>query len=241
MDRSSRLLALLDALRRRRGVVTAARLAADAGVSPRTLYRDIQALRELGAPVEGEAGVGYVMRAGFFLPPLMFSREELEALVLGARWVETQPDDPLARSAKNALGKIAAAAPPDLRARIDDVGLWPIFFPSTRRPAAFLSVVREAMSAERALLLRYADANDNETERRVWPVHIGFHEDRQTLDAWCLLRKAFRSFRADRIRHAEVTDQPYGKTRRALAGEWERFMRQASPEWFRRMDAAQDS
>src|SRR5215217_2813821 len=211
MDRSSRLLALLDGLRRRRGVVTASRLAKDLGVSPRTLYRDVQALRELGAPVEGEAGVGYVMRAGFFLPPLMFTREELEALVLGARWVETQPDDPLARSAKNALGKIAAAAPPDLRAQIDDVGLWPIFFPTEKRPPGFLSIVRAAMSSERALSLRYADAQERVTERRVWPIHIGFHEDRQTFDCWCLLRKGFRSFRADRVRHAEVTTEPYGK------------------------------
>jgi predicted DNA-binding transcriptional regulator YafY len=241
LDRSTRLLALLDALRRRRGVVTAARLAEDTGVSPRTLYRDIRALRELGAPVEGEAGVGYVMRPGFFLPPLMFSREEIEALVLGARWVETQPDAPLAQSAKNALGKIAAAAPPDLRARIDDVGLWPIFFPAPGRPAGFLSVVREAMSSERTLSLSYADAKDRVTERRVWPVHIGFHEDRQTLDGWCLLRQAFRSFRADRIRSAEVLSQPYGRTRRALAGEWEKLMRETSPAWYRRLENPQGS
>jgi predicted DNA-binding transcriptional regulator YafY len=237
MERSRRLFSIMDALRRSRRAVSAARLARDLDVSVRTLYRDVQALRDLGAPLEGEAGVGYILRPGFFLPPLMFSREELEALVLGARWVEAQPDDPLARSARNALGKIAAAAPPDLRVRIDDVGLWPIFFPTEKKPPGFLSVVREAMSKERALSMRYADVNGLVTERRIWPVHIGFHEDRQTLDGWCLLRKAFRCFRADRIRHAEITAEPYGRTRLALAGEWERLMREASPDWFNRKDS----
>jgi predicted DNA-binding transcriptional regulator YafY len=234
MDRSSRLLALLDALRRRRGVVTATRLAADAGVSPRTLYRDIQALRELGAPVEGEAGVGYVMRPGFFLPPLMFTREELEALVLGARWVGVQPDTGLGEAARNALGKISAAAPSDLRAQIEDVGLWPVFFPAKRAAPGFLTTVRKAMTAERTLLLRYSDAKGSVTEREVWPVQIGFHENLQTLIGWCLMRKAFRSFRTDRLLAAEATGKAYGKPRRVLAAEWEAEMRRLEPEWFSR-------
>ena len=235
MEQNRRLFSIMDALRRSRKAVSAASLAKMLKVSVRTLYRDMQVLKDLGAPIEGEAGIGYVLRSGFFLPPLMFSREELEALVLGARWVGTQPDAALVEASKNALGKIAAAAPADLRAQMDDVGLWPLFFTTAKKPAAFLTVVRKAMTAEKTLSLRYADAQDRVTERHVWPVQIGFHEDRQTFIGWCLLRKAFRSFRTDRIAHAEVTDKPYGKPRRLLVGEWERLMRETNPEWFLRL------
>src|SRR6187399_3111815 len=118
MDRTERLFALMDGLRRHRRPVTAADLAADLAVSVRTIYRDIQTLIGLGAPIDGEAGIGYMLRAGFFLPPLMFTPDELEALVLGARWVEGQPDDGLSAAARNALGKIATASPDDLRDRL---------------------------------------------------------------------------------------------------------------------------
>jgi predicted DNA-binding transcriptional regulator YafY len=122
LDKTQRLFAVMDALRRHRRPVTAAQLAEEQRVSVRTLYRDIQTLVGLGAPIDGEAGIGYVLRPGFFLPPLMFSAEELEALVLGARWVQAQPDAGLAEAARNALGKIANASPDDLRDRIGDTG-----------------------------------------------------------------------------------------------------------------------
>lgn len=235
MEQNRRLFAIMDALRRSRRAVSAASLAAALKVSVRTLYRDMQALKDLGAPIEGEAGIGYILRPGYFLPPLMFTRDELEALVLGARWVGTQPDETLAHAAQNALGKIAAAAPSDLRAQIDDVGLWPIFFPAEQKPLAFLTMVRQAMTAERTLALRYADAQERVTERQVWPVQIGFHENVQTIIGWCLLRKAFRTFRADRIHAAKITDKPYGRPRKILASAWEAEMRTLHPEWFARM------
>lgn len=233
MEQNRRLFAIMDALRRGRQAVPAARLARELHVSVRTLYRDMQALKDLGAPIEGEAGVGYVLRPGFFLPPLMFTREELEALVLGARWVGTQPDQDLADAAKNALGKIAAAAPSDLRAQIDDVGLWPVFFPSGIKTPEFLGIIRKAMAAERALLIRYDDAEGRGTDREVWPVHVRYHEDRQIFVGWCLLRKAFRSFRADRVRHAEISSKPFGKSRGMLSFELEKQMREEYPEWFK--------
>src|ERR1700704_557595 len=113
---------LMDALRSHRRPVTPACLAGQMSVSVRTIYRDMQTLIELGAPVEGEAGLGYVLRAGFFLPPLMFSEDELEALVLGASWVGQQGDDGLAQAAKSALSKIAAASPQDLRDSMANTG-----------------------------------------------------------------------------------------------------------------------
>ena len=142
MDKTERLFSVMDALRRHRRPVTAQSLAEEQGVSVRTMYRDIQTLIGLGAPIEGEAGIGYMLKSGFFLPPLMFSPEELEALVLGARWVQAQPDAGLAGAAKNALGKIATASPDDLRDRMRDTGLWPVLVrgpfepvPGARAPA----------------------------------------------------------------------------------------------------------
>ena len=136
MDKTERLFSVMDALRRHRRPVTASALAEEQGVSVRTLYRDIQTLIGLGAPIDGEAGVGYMLRPGFFLPPLMFSAEELEALVLGARWVEQRPDDALAGAAKNALAKIATASPDDLRDRISNTGVWPVRKKRARRRAS---------------------------------------------------------------------------------------------------------
>ena len=136
MSRTTRLFKLMDALRGHRRPVTAARLADDLSVSVRTVYRDIQTLIDLGAPLEGEAGIGYLLRAGFFLPPLMFGEEELEALVLGARWVQGQGDTALAQAAASALAKIATASPKDLRDKMADTGLWaPRFQTPAEHPA----------------------------------------------------------------------------------------------------------
>jgi len=119
MPRSSRLLALMQCLRRYRQPVSAARLAEQLGVSPRTIYRDIGALRAEGAPIEGEAGIGYVLRPGFFLPPLMFSDDEIEALVLGLRWASEHGDAHLAEAGGEALAKISAVLPDELRRAVD--------------------------------------------------------------------------------------------------------------------------
>src|SRR6187399_1093474 len=141
MDRTERLFALMDGLRRHRRPVTAADLAADLAVSVRTIYRDIQTLIELGAPIDGEAGIGYILRTGFFLPPLMFTEDELEALVLGARWVERQGDSGLTQAAGTALAKIATASPRDLRDVLADAGLFAPRFGETTSPNATLQPV----------------------------------------------------------------------------------------------------
>src|SRR6202166_5131891 len=120
MSRTTRLFKLMDALRGHRRPVTAARLADELSVSVRTVYRDIQTLTELGAPIGGEAGVGYLLRSGFFLPPLMFGEDELEALVLGAQWVARQSDSALTQAAANALAKIASASPKIFRGVMDN-------------------------------------------------------------------------------------------------------------------------
>ena len=220
MDKTERLFAIMDALRRHRRPVTAAQLAEDQAVSVRTLYRDIQTLVGLGAPIEGEAGIGYMLRPGFFLPPLMFSADELEALVLGARWVEVQPDVELSNAARNALAKIATASPEDLRDRISDTGLWPVRVEGDREPLPLLALVRRAMRAERTLRIAYEDEKGNASERDIWPVQIAFYENKQIIAAWCTLREAFRHFRTERIASAQLTEIRYGRRRAALADDW---------------------
>lgn len=220
MDKTERLFAIMDALRRHRRPITAAALAEEQGVSVRTLYRDIQTLIGLGAPIDGEAGIGYMLKAGFFLPPLMFSPEELEALVLGARWVETQPDDGLGAAARNALAKIATASPEDLRDRISDTALWPTVFWGNRKPIPVLGDIRLAMRQEKAVRIDYEDEQGRATSRTLWPVGLVFYEGKQTIAAWCLLREDFRTFRTDRIVNLTITEERYGKRRTVLEREW---------------------
>jgi len=221
MDKTERLFSIMDALRRHRHPVTAAALAEEQGVSVRTLYRDVQTLIGLGAPIDGEAGIGYMLRPGFFLPPLMFSAEELEALVLGARWVQGRPDAALADAAKNALGKIATASPEDLRDRIGNTGLWPVrsYWEAGEQP--LLGVVRGAIRDERVLGISYADEAGHTTERAIWPVALAYYEEKHIVAAWCTMRDGFRNFRIDRIVAAEPIEGRFGKRRATLAREWE--------------------
>lgn len=220
MDKTERLFSLLDRLRRRRTPVSAETLAEEEGVSVRTIYRDVQTLIGLGAPIEGEAGLGYVLKSGFFLPPLMFSASELEALVLGARWVQTLADADLSDAAQNALAKIAAASPPNLRARIEDPGLWPVNIGGSPEPLAILPIAREAMREEKAVELLYVDAAGEQTSRTIWPIQLAYYEGKQILVAWCCLRQSYRNFRTDRVVAMELTRIPYGRPRRAMAAEW---------------------
>lgn len=222
MDKTERLFAVMDALRRHRQPVTAAKLAEEQGVSVRTMYRDVQTLVGLGAPIDGEAGVGYMLKPGFFLPPLMFTPEELEALVLGARWVGAQPDDGLGAAARNALAKIATASPEDLRDRINDTGLWPVavWSANARPPMPVLGEVRLAMRTEKAVRISYEDEAGTPSERTIWPVQLAYYEGKQTIAAWCCLRQAFRNFRTDRILALSVTEERYGKRRAVLEKLW---------------------
>jgi len=220
MDKTERLFSLLDALRRRKSPVTAETLADEQNVSVRTIYRDVQTLIGLGAPIEGEAGLGYVLRSGFFMPPLMFTPIELEALVLGARWVQTLPDGELGLAAKNALAKIATASTEDLRGRIDDPGLWPVNLSSRVGGAPVLERARQAMRTERAVHLAYRDAEGQASERTIWPIQLAYYEHKEIVAAFCCLRGDYRLFRTDRIDRFEVTSEPYGRSRRELSKEW---------------------
>jgi predicted DNA-binding transcriptional regulator YafY len=220
LSRSERLLALLQALRRRRQPVTGRVLACELGVSLRTLYRDIASLQGQGAEIEGEAGLGYVLRPGFWLPPLMLSAEEIEALVLGARWVEARTDESLALAARDAIAKISAVLPPRLR---EDVEASTLLVPAgkTISPAALdLAQIRTAIRAERRLALDYRDAQDAKTERTIWPFGVGYFDEARVVMAWCELRQGFRHFRADRMTSCRTLEARYPLSRRRLLKDW---------------------
>ena len=224
MSKTVRLFRLMDALRARRLPVTAAQLAAQLSVSVRTVYRDVQTLVELGARIDGGAGVGYVLRAGFFLPPLMFGEDEIEALVLGARWVQGQGDAELARAAETVLAKIATASPKDLRDRMADTGLWAPRFKEPAQRVQGLSVIRAAIRRERKLGIRYTDAANVATERVIWPLALGFFEGARVVAAWCELRSDFRHFRVDRIASLRALDAAFPRPRRELVMLWDQHM-----------------
>lgn len=220
MSRTGRLFLLMDALRGNRRPVTAATLAEKLGVSERTIYRDIQTLASLGAPIEGEAGVGYLLRAGMFLPPLMFDADELEALVLGARWVGQQGDDSLAKAAANALAKIATATPRDLRDAMAETSLWVPGGCTVTLNEAFMKPAREAIRHEHKLRMAYRDEAGKQTTRVVWPFALAFFDGRRILAGWCELRSSFRHFRIDRIAEAASTGERYPARRGDLLARW---------------------
>lgn len=201
----------------------------------RTLYRDVQTLIGLGAPIDGEAGIGYLLRPGFFLPPLMFSPEELEALVLGARWVQSQPDEGLGTAARNALGKIATASPDDLRNRISDTALWPVpALPAAPVGAPVLGLVRAAMRNEKCLHIQYRDEAGAVSERDICPVQLAYYDGKQIIAAWCCLRQGFRNFRADRLVSIASTDLRFARRRIDLARQWRAEWNRLHPEWANR-------
>src|SRR5215510_10189308 len=168
MARSQRLLELIQVLRRHRQPVSGQALADELGVSLRTVYRDVQTLVGQGATIDGEAGIGFILRPGFVLPPLMFSDEELEALVLGLRWVAQRTDASFEHAAMNALAKIAAVLPDDLRDNVEGIGL--IAVPSRDGEARLdLAPIRAAIRSEQMVMLDYADVNGQHTRRTVWP------------------------------------------------------------------------
>ena len=212
-------------LRRHRFPVTAATLAGELGVSTRTLYRDIETLRAEGAPIEGEAGLGYVLRPGFLLPPLMFSEDEIEALALGLRWVIDRTDGMMALAARDALGKIGSVLPQDMVAVVEGSGL---LLPPGERvlgAEARLPDLRRAIRGERKVAIVYADKTGRETERVIWPFALAFFEAVRVVAAWCELRQEYRAFRADRITRMEVSEARYPRRRHALMQEWKRIER----------------
>jgi predicted DNA-binding transcriptional regulator YafY len=220
MPRSDRLLDLIQVLRRYRRPVRGAQLADELGVSLRTIYRDIQMLSTKGAPIEGEAGLGYVLRPGFTVPPLMFSSDEIDALVLGSGMVARAADPALAKAARNALAKIAAVLPAGRHDETSASGVAAGRVTSAEKDRVDMAPIRNAIRKEHKIWIAYADESGRRTERRIWPISLTFCERVRLLAAWCELREAYRQFRTDRIVGFTETLDRYPRPRRVLAKEW---------------------
>lgn len=220
MSRAERLLELLQALRRHRHPVSAAQLAGELAVSTRSIYRDIQSLRSQGAAIDGEAGIGYVLRPGYVLPPLSLDEDEIDALVLGARWVMRQADPALSLAARNLIAKISAVLPPDQHERPAAAAL--LAGPTAMTSAAHvdLAEIRRAIRSEHKIGIKYRDHKGQESDRVIWPIALGFFDRALVLAAWCELRQGFRHFRIDHLVTIETSDRRYPERRQALLKRW---------------------
>src|SRR5579883_2730959 len=225
MRRADRLFLIIHALRGRRTALPARRLADTLGVSLRTVYRDVVDLQTSGVPIEGEAGVGYVLRKGADIPPLMFTADELEALVVGTRFVRAFAGARLAKGAQAALLKIEAVLPPELRQRSERSRIFAPTWRERMERASVIDRLHEAVMAHRVLRVDYADAAGRTSAREVEPLCLAFWGGAWTLGAWCRLRLDFRNFRPDRIAAFEPTGEVFVETaERGL----EAYMRAAS-------------
>ena len=205
MRRADRLFQIVQYLRGGR-LTTAARLAERLEVSERTIYRDIADLQSTGVPIDGEAGFGYVMQSGFDLPPLMFTRDEITALVAGARLIRAWGGLEMARAAEEALVKIDAVLPDDVRNRARSVEIHAMAPEMTDELRARLDRIEQCIDAQNRVSISYRREDGESSERVLRPLALWFWGKVWTLISWCELRNDFRMFRLDRI--IELTEQP---------------------------------
>lgn len=220
MSRTNRLFELLSILRARRTPATAQQLSQELCISQRSVYRDIDTLRSLGAPLEGQAGIGFCLREGFFLPEFAFSQGELDALILGLGWVRQRADPALEKCTESALAKIIAAR---------SSGPLPGYEPPTLVAASASELVdppqaallRDAIRRQRKVSIRYEDANGSSSERILWPIMMVYFDDVRVLAAWCELRENFRHFRIDRLQVNAISEERYPGRRQLLIEQWQ--------------------
>ncbi|MGH8081899.1 MAG: helix-turn-helix transcriptional regulator [Lysobacter sp.] len=219
MRRADRLFLLIHALRGRRQAITAQQLAQTLEVSLRTVYRDVADLQRSGVPIEGEAGVGYLLRKGADIPPLMFNPDELEALVVGSRFVRAFGGERLGRGATAALLKIEAVLPPELRERSARTRIFAPELDNRIEASGLIDLLYGAVQERQVLRLTYRDSEARSSAREIEPLCLSFWGGSWTLGAWCRLREGFRSFRPDRMIERAVTGEVFVETReRGLDG-----------------------
>jgi predicted DNA-binding transcriptional regulator YafY len=220
MRRSDRLFDIIQRLRTARGPMTAAALADELEVTVRTVYRDVATLQARRVPIEGAPGVGYMLRRGFDLPPLMFTTEEIEAILVGARLVSRTGDPSLQQAADSVLSKVAVVLPEALRGQLASAPLF-VSGPGAPVPQSVdLSTVRQAIREERKLSILYVDEKGTRTRRTIWPIAVAYYVQATLVGAWCELRQDYRHFRADRIAELMVLDATYPSDNGRLMAEW---------------------
>lgn len=226
MRRADRLFDIIQVLRLARAPLTAAAIATELEVAPRTIYRDIATLQARHVPIRGEAGLGYVLRRDYALPPLMFTTEEAEAIVIGLRLLPRIGDPKLSEAARSVLNKIRSVMPDEIRGSLEA----PFHVSRRGAPASDaidLADLRTAIRDARKLRLSYIDGNGSTTQRIVRPIAMEYYVEATLLCAWCELRDDFRHFRADRIRGAELLAESFTAEAARLRAAWMQLTRPA--------------
>ncbi len=219
MTRSQRLLFLIQLLRACRRPVSAHVLADRLGVSVRTIYRDIDTLNAQGATIVGEAGIGFVLKPGFLLPPMMWDANEIEALILGVRWISHIPDESLQQAAASIRAKLKAVLPDQQQYLFEHTTLYAgqSWLPVDQE---FVERIRLATREQKKLHLDYLDEQQRPSQRLIWPISMGYFQGRMLLAAWCELRQDFRHFRLDRVQDCQVLDERYPPYKMHLFHQW---------------------
>ena len=220
MRRSDRLFDIIQRLRAASRPTTAAALAHELEVTPRTVYRDIATLQARRVPIEGAAGVGYVLRKSFDLPPLNFTIDEIEAISVGARMVKRLKDPALQQAAVSVLAKVTAVVPERLRPHIADAPIWVSPGMTPEAQGADLAEVRAAIRDSAKLYISYADEQGRRTNRTIWPIAMAYYVDVSQIGAWCELRADYRNFRVERIASSKVLDEHFDQDKGRLFREW---------------------
>ena len=224
MRRAERLFQIIQILRGARGPVTADAMARELETSKRTIYRDMAELLAQRVPIQGEAGMGYVLDQGFDMPPLMLTPDEIEAAVLGARLVIDRADPSLSRAARDLVAKIGAVIPDHLRPFLLEPGLMTPPRAPPRPDAIDMIQVRAAIRSQLKIALRYSDEAGAMTERTIWPIAVGYFESVRLIAGWCELREGFRNFRTDRVVEARFSEERYPGRRAVLMQRWRQEM-----------------
>lgn len=221
MKRSNRLITLLQLLRAYRYPVSAQTLAEQLDISVRTVYRDLELLREQGANIQGEVGLGYVLLEDLALPPLQLNHAEIEALVLGLRWVCRHSDEHLVQSAKSLFHKIQHVLPNEMQNALQNS---PMLVGSEYRPQQgehqFIQMIRQAIQKQSVLDMQYLDLKEQLSQRSIYPLALAYFNQLRLLLTWCEERQDFRNFRIDRIQRLELTQQHYQPDRAFLLQQW---------------------
>jgi predicted DNA-binding transcriptional regulator YafY len=220
MRRADRLFDIIQALRASSRPLTAAALAHRLEVTARTIYRDIAALQASRVPIEGAPGIGYVLRRGFDLPPLMFTADEIDAIAVGARHVRRLRDLKLQQAAESVLAKVTAVVPESWQAYLRAAPFYVSEGSAPPPVGVDLAVVRGAIRARHKMAIVYVDGEGQQTERTIWPIAMAYYVDVTVVAAWCEMRAAFRHFRADRILVAQMLDERFSTGNGRLLADW---------------------
>lgn len=219
MNRSIRLLNLLQCLREAKYPITSQALAAQLGISQRTIYRDIEMLRHQGIRIDACAGLGFQLKEDFFLPPMTLNETEVEAIFLALHWLKSVPDSALQSASSSVLTKLNAVLPEQSQYFLKQTTLraFNVWLPVNQ---IILEQIRMAIRLQIKISVNYIDEQGRESFRTLWPFAMGYFNDKIMLAAWCELRQDFRNFRIDRVQQLNLTQDVYPQFKQKLFQQW---------------------